>query len=1073
MRTLLGCTCLTPILVLAHPMQAQAQTVIDSAITNPVRTSTVDDGSRDDIWITEDGSIRPTSGVAVTIDSNNDVDNEGTIAIQDANNAIGIRALAGNSGDIVNDGTITIDEDYTAEDDDDDGDIDGRFALGSGRYGILIEDGGAFRGDVDNGGTISIEGNESGAIVIESRLEGGLDHSGTITVVGDDSFGIHTIEITDSVTITGGVNVRGENAVGVALDGDVGGRVTFQNSVTVTGFRSVPPPSDTDDLDADDLLIGGPAVRIAGDVDGGILFDAPPPDRDEDDDDEDDDGIDDDEETTAIITSHGSAAAVEIGSADTDIVIGALADNADGHAIVIRGTVSGEGIYEGVDANGLVIGGLGRTVDIAGGMRVTGRVRAVSNDGNATALRLGEGASTGEIVVNGEVLANGGSRASTAVRAIAIDAGASVEEIRNIGSIVADTDSDARTFAIVDRSGTVERIRNTGLIAARGGAEGRNIAIDLRANADGATVRQLQLDEDAAAPRLIGDVQFGDGDDRFEITAGTVTGDTVMRGGDDRFVLGEDAEFEGDADFGAGDDELALDGTARFAGDADFGAGANRLSLAGDAVFRGAIANSGSLDLVMDGGMLDVTNSGRIALASMTLGEDSMIGVTIDEDAGTNTLYDVSGTARFAEGSAVMVRVTELDDVGGEFVVIRADTLEGAENLSDNSANLPFLLQGGLSVDEQAGEISVAISRKPTEALGLNGSQSRAFDAIFAALSNDEEVADVYLSIFEGEAFRSTLRQMLPDHAGGTFETASQGSRATARFLSDPSPAFSDQGGWGFWIQQVNWGTSSDFDDTAAYDLLGWGITGGAEVKAGEIGNFGLSLAYLFSEVDDEGTLNFVDVDQFEAAAYWRGQWGGFQAHARASIAQLDFDGTREFNGRTADEEIVRKASGSWDGRLYSLSAGMSYEFGSGRLRLRPVASIDYYNLHEDGYAETGGGDAFNLTVDERTSDELAATARLVASLHFGDDGPAAGWMRVEIDGGRRQILAGDIGETTARFADGEDFTLVPEERTDGWVGALRVIGGRAGFSIGGEFSAEEQQDRFVVGLRASLRVGF
>ena len=90
---------------------AGAETVISTAVTTPLKTSV-----SGDIHITSTGSVKPAGGAAVTIDSNNMVKNEGTIAIQGANGATGILANTNLTGDITNTGTITIDEDYTPTD---------------------------------------------------------------------------------------------------------------------------------------------------------------------------------------------------------------------------------------------------------------------------------------------------------------------------------------------------------------------------------------------------------------------------------------------------------------------------------------------------------------------------------------------------------------------------------------------------------------------------------------------------------------------------------------------------------------------------------------------------------------------------------------------------------------------------------------------------------------------------------------------------------------------------------------------------------------------------------------------
>ncbi|MFD2577820.1 hypothetical protein ACFSTD_02605 [Novosphingobium colocasiae] len=104
-----------------------------------------------------------TGGTAVTMDSNNAVSNAGKILVNPASNAnggAGIVANAGTTGDIVNSGTITIDEPYVATDTDNDGDLDGPYALGSGRYGIRTL--GDHTGKISNSGTISVEGNDLG-----------------------------------------------------------------------------------------------------------------------------------------------------------------------------------------------------------------------------------------------------------------------------------------------------------------------------------------------------------------------------------------------------------------------------------------------------------------------------------------------------------------------------------------------------------------------------------------------------------------------------------------------------------------------------------------------------------------------------------------------------------------------------------------------------------------------------------------------------------------------------------------------------------------------------------------------
>lgn len=133
---------------------------------------------------------------------------------------------------------------------------------------------------------------------------------------------------------------------------------------------------------------------------------------------------------------------------------------------------------------------------------------------------------------------------------------------------------------------------------------------------------------------------------------------------------------------------------------------------------------------------------------------------------------------------------------------------------------------------------------------------------------------------------------------------------------------------------------------------------------------------------------------------------------------------------------------------------------------------MEYYRLSEDGYQEEGGGSALDLKIDDRDSDELAVNALLVAGFEMGGYRPDDSFFRMEVEAGRRQIVGGSLGDTTARFEDGDSFTLEPEERQSGWVGRLRGVGGGYSFRIAGEIGAEEREDKVGLTARASLVLG-
>ena len=1025
MRTLLTCTCLTPIAMIAA-VPVHAQTVIDDEQTTAIAT---DD---DDIQITKDGSIKPSSGTAVTVNSDHDVTNEGKIQVSDADGAQGIFAQAGRAGTITNKGSIIIDEDYTPTDDDEAGDLDGPFATGQNRFGIRTE--GAFTGSVINSGTITIEGNDSAGISLDGPLTGSLNQSGRITVVGDNSVGVRTGTVSGDVTIRGTITAQGDGAVGATIRGPVGGALLIQGGISSSGYRDTSPSGDLSDLDDDDLLQGGPALAISDDVAGGILFDIRPADNDPDDDDEDNDGIDDDKEGNAAVVSFGEAPAVQIGSTSDTVTIGAVAgDVADGNGIVINGTIQGKGVYKGVAGNGLLIGGLGGETEIVGGILVNGTVSAQSVDDDATAIRIGDKSTVPHITNNGTIRAIGGDADSSAVYAILVEEDGLVNSIINSGTISAEAAEDSSAGAIIDRSGTLSSIENSGTISATSasGDAGTAIAIDLSANNGGAVIRQTAQD-DTTAPAIHGEVRFGSGDDVFDITGGTVTGRL------------------------------------------DFGGGADRLTLSGDSKFRGSLADTSGATVNVNGGGLFVTNNAPVDIAALNVTDEGTLGVVIDGKSGNFTQFRVAGSGNFDAGSKLEIKLVSVSESEGRYQIIDAATLTGGDNLESDSVIQSYMFKSNILSDDDEGAVWVDIERKTATEMNLTSSQTSAYDAVFAVLDNDPEIASSFLGATTAEAFDNTVQQMLPDHAGGIFATVSQGSRSTARFLTDPVAPYSDQGDWGFWLQQTVWDMSKDRGQTDSYDITGLGTTAGIEVETGSFGNFGISLGYLNSNDSDADAANEVDSDQYEFAGYWRAQWGGLRAFARGSYAKINFDSQRRFESENSGERVERFAVADWSGDLYSLAGGLAYELNIGRVSLRPGVSVDYYNLKEEGYTEIEGGDAFNLIVEGRDSDELALNTTMAAALNFGDTDPDGTWIRAEVEGGYRQAIGGDLGHTVARFEGGDAFTLTADTRTDGWLGGLRLVGGTGTLSMAGEVSAEEQlQDKISVGVRLSLRVGF
>lgn len=82
-------------------------------------------------------------------------------------------------------------------------------------------------------------------------------------------------------------------------------------------------------------------------------------------------------------------------------------------------------------------------------------------------------------------------------------------------------------------------------------------------------------------------------------------------------------------------------------------------------------------------------------------------------------------------------------------------------------------------------------------------------------------------------------------------------------------------------------------------------------------------------------------------------------------------------------------------------------------------------------------------------------------------------WTRIEVEGGRRERVAGALGRTVASFAGGTAFTLDPEARGGGWIGKVRAVTGTTEVRLSAEFSAEQRLGDAALAARAGLQFAF
>jgi hypothetical protein len=529
-KRLVAAVALAPLCFAADREAAMAQVTVTGG--NNVSTAAASSSGAGDLNIT--GSVGSSSSTpAVLLNSNNSVSNSGTVSISGVNNSVGIQANTTSgpfTGSITNLGTVSNDESYNPTVNSN-GLNEAPFAspTSTGRYGIQLI-GKGLTGDIDNdGGTISVRGDNSYAISIEaplllpsaeaSTITGtaafGLTNIGAISYTGDNGAAIRSTAagtIAGNVFIGNTVTSLGQYSQAIDLEGAVGGRISIYSTVTSTGYSTTTRPVVTTTLqsvqsNADQVQKSGAAVSINGGVGGGIFIGAPPANTTTSTattTDLDGDGEPDVTEGVGAVINYGSAPALSIGNnGTTGVSIGAVGGSdtvvgtpnetsssalnytgtaANGYGLIIRGEVTGQGTYDGVSATGLQIGSnnVNAPVTLTGGVRITGSVSADSYLANATAINILAGANMNEIrnedfieasVSNSSASATnnfaGTDNPNAIATGISIASGATVSVLSNYGSLLASANGNSMsTTAVVDYSGTLTKVLNEGVISA-------------------------------------------------------------------------------------------------------------------------------------------------------------------------------------------------------------------------------------------------------------------------------------------------------------------------------------------------------------------------------------------------------------------------------------------------------------------------------------------------------------------------------------------------------------------------------------------------------------------------------
>lgn len=1100
---LLSATALCLILAGATAGQALAATTISTATTAPVNTTTTGD-----LTVDANGKITLASGSAITVNSNNTVTMNGSLDLaKSASSATGILIDGGRTSTLTVGGTITVtdddpsttaQDDYTAKDTKNVGDgvLDGPFAVGTGRYGIRSTGTTPFTGNVEikSSAGIVVHGNESYGVRFENNIAGNFITDAIVTIEGDNSVAVALDNgATGNVIVSTGagtIGVHGKDSQAIRLNGDFGGSVIIDGSILGSGYATTTPTDDqrsTLVLTLEDMYQLGPLVSISGNVAKGVLIgasqannvDNTPDDPNTDNNtDEDGDGQVDSTQNLANLLIYGNAPALRIGSTVNDITLNgvtyastAVSPPTVNYGLLIRGGITANGLYSGINSTGIQLGGLGHDVTIANGIGVygigvsgSGIVTASAFGGNATGLLVGDGTNTPRLDVNkGTIRAiiqtattstttNGTTTyttvgAGTTARAIDITANATLPIINiEAGSSVYSqtTGSTANATAIRDLSNTLTTLNNKNIISATVAASddngdkiadtvtGRAIAIDTRTNTVGLTLTQTDTaptDSDAdkaiAAPYIVGEILLGSGNDVIAQNGGLITGNI------------------------------------------DFGAGTNSYTLTGASTYLGKLTGTGTVALDIGGtSNVGLLEGSQLNLTTLHVGPTAKLGLTLDSDNPTVPVFTATGAIDFDDGAVLNLAPDDILLTPETFILMTGSSIDlGNMTTANLDGRTPYIYAASLSKNTAGTTLTADFRLKNQVETGFTDNEYSGFMPILTAISQDAAASAAVRSTLTKDSFDTLYNQYFPDYSGETAITLAQGHESLNQAFGSLTLIPSNDGGQ-YWLQEYGFRNERDRGETAGFEANGFSFAGGRETAVGDKSMVGVFMAYTAATPTDTFAIGNEDLSASDLTigGYWRMRSGGFRAWAHAGAGFAQFDSIRN----VLTTVVSHSAEAEWNGYSYSAGLGALMDYKAGFLNITPQVSADFYALNEEEHTETGGGTSYDLQIASR--DSKIGTAKALVNVSY-----TRWFIRPELWLGWKQNVAGEIGDTVANFTHtgAVPFTLLGGEVTGGGPLAgfrLSADNEYSYFSLEGSFEDLEAYKTYSLSLRTRFQ---
>lgn len=500
------------------------------------------------------------------------------------------------------------------------------------------------------------------------------------------------------------------------------------------------------------------------------------------------------------------------------------------------------------------------------------------------------------------------------------------------------------------------------------------------------------------------------------------------------------------------------------------------IAFTNDSIFEGSLITTNSdVSLVISDSYAGFVSGNASVLSALDVSGESEMVFEIDPDDTSASMITVDGSAYIGEDVTITPVLTALPDDLTSQILITANQLDFQGDYNDlEISNIPWLYTTDLVVtDGDTDTLGLQFVLKSTDELGLDANEAAAFSTLMQVFASDDDLGAAIAALTTAHDFDEAYDLLIPQRTDASTRYLEAQSNAAFGAMNDVLDLAGTNTGDGtrIWVQEFFVSIDQEaVTDSPGYNGGGFGMSMGADRRWGPIDAIGLMMGFSSGDFEEKtGGNNPVTTTSLGAGGYVQEKLGPVDVRLAAMLSGVKFDAHRDIE---FSDTLYYNLDAEWSGWTSAASLSATYKQELGPVYLKPLVSVDWFTLHQQGYSETGGGDLLEATVSESDTDRLTASAVLALGRDwtFGES-----YLQTEISGGARSVASSTPYEAEVSYAgaDGSFMLYAPETDPEAALFGVNVLGGNewTSFQLGYDLEAGDTSTTHYFG--GSLRIRF